>query len=65
MALAPRRCAWARKMSKASARAVSHMDVSMTMCPPKSVSIFAPMVPMMERERTVTPRTTPSDCTTR
>ena len=35
----------------------------MEMCPPSSVSTRAPIVPKSERERTVTPRTTPSDST--
>ena len=41
----------------------SHRVVSIEMCPPRSVSTRAPIVPNSERERTVTPRTTPSACT--
>src|SRR3954451_16324113 len=47
-------------MSNASARARSQRPVSIEMWPPKMVSTLAPMVPKMERERTVTPRTRPS-----
>jgi hypothetical protein len=39
--------------------------VSIAICPPNMVSILAPMVPKSDRERTVTPRTTPSDWTIR
>src|SRR3954471_6801769 len=47
-------------MSNASARARSPRPVSIEMWPPNKVSTLAPMVPKMERERTVTPRTRPS-----
>src|SRR3954451_12660824 len=64
-ALAPWRCAWASRMSNASSRVRSHKVVSIAICPPKIVSILAPMVPRSDRERTVTPRTTPRDSTIR
>src|SRR5512146_3387488 len=51
-------------ISNASSRACSHIVVSRVMCPPRRVWSFAPTVPMIERERTVTPRTTPSAWTT-
>src|SRR5512143_928269 len=47
-------------ISKASSRACSHIVVSRVLCPPRRVGSFAPTVPTIERERTVTPRTTPS-----
>src|SRR5512137_2682574 len=51
-------------ISNASSRACSHIVVSRVMCPPRRVWSFAPRVPTIERERTVTPRTTPSAWTT-
>src|SRR3954470_19370667 len=45
--------------AKASARECSHSSVRMEMLPPTMVWNVAPSVPSIERERTVTPRTTP------
>src|SRR6476661_1474986 len=47
-------------ISKASSRACSHSVVSIEMWPPNTVCSLARVVPTIERERTVTPRTTPS-----
>src|SRR5215831_13001180 len=48
-------------ISKASSRARSHMDVNKLMFPPTIVCSDPPIVPKIERERTVMPRTSPSE----
>src|SRR5215471_12927538 len=64
-ALAPSSDACCSISANASARVFSHRSVSSVMLPPTSVCSPAPMVPMMERDRTVTPRTTPRFLVTR
>jgi hypothetical protein len=51
--------------SKASARVRSHSCVKISMLPPKIVLSAARPVPMIERDRTTTPRTTPRFSTVR
>jgi hypothetical protein len=46
--------------SKASARVFSHRLVKSEMLPPTSVCSDPPMVPKIDRDRTMMPRTTPS-----
>jgi hypothetical protein len=52
-------------VSKACERARSAREVNIEMLPPRMVWRLAPMVPNIDRLRTTTPLTTPSDCTTR
>src|SRR5437588_8805530 len=64
-ALAPSSCACRSASSNASARVFSHNSVRRVMLPPTIVCNDAPIVPRTDRERTVTPRTTPSVLTVR
>src|SRR5438874_9741655 len=59
-AFAPSSCACRSASSNASARVFSHSSVSSVMLPPTIVWSDAPIVPSTDRDRTVTPRTTPS-----
>jgi hypothetical protein len=59
MALAPTWLPCCTMISKASSRARSQSWVYSVMFPPKRVWMEAPKLPMMLRERTVMPRTTP------
>src|SRR5438132_1392438 len=52
-------------ISNASSRAFSHSSVKSEMLPPASVCSDAPIVPKIDRERTVMPRTTPRFLETR
>src|SRR4029079_1985767 len=60
-ALAPTSRACCSISANASPRAVSHSSVSSVMLPPISVCRPAPIEPITDRDRTVMPRTTPSD----
>src|SRR6266404_2481978 len=64
-ALAPSCCACCRHRSSACSRVFSQRSVRMVMLPPTSVCNPAPMVPKIERERTMMPRTTPNVFTIR
>src|ERR1700686_5116605 len=50
--------------SSASRRGLSQRSVSRVILPPTRVWRPAPMVPKIERDRTIMPRTNPSVCTT-
>src|SRR6185312_16082510 len=60
-ALAPTSRACCSISANASPLAVSHSSVSSVMLPPISVCSPAPIEPITDRDRTVMPRTTPSD----
>src|SRR5947208_5044202 len=64
-ALAPSCCACCRHRSSACSRVFSQRLVRMVMLPPTSVCKPAPIVPTIDRERTMIPRTTPSVLTIR
>src|SRR5207249_10511304 len=64
-AFAPSCWACSSMRSNASSRVFSHNSVSNVMLPPTSVCSEAPMVPSTDRDRTVMPRTTPSDLVVR
>src|SRR5437588_3898757 len=64
-ALAPTCCACCRQRSRACSRVFSQRSVRIVMLPPTSVCKPAPMVPKIERERTMMPRTTPNVFTIR
>src|SRR5438270_13997476 len=64
-ALAPTCCACCRQRSRACSRVFSQRSVRIVMLPPTSVCKPAPMVPKIERERTIMPRTTPNVFTIR
>src|SRR6267143_979739 len=64
-ALAPTCCACCRQRSRACSRVFSQRSVRMVMLPPTRVCKPAPIVPKIERERTMMPRTTPNVFTIR
>src|SRR5437764_11661184 len=64
-ALAPSCCACCRQRSSACCLLCSQRSVRMVMLPPTSVCKPAPIVPKIERERTMMPRTTPNVFTIR
>src|SRR5687767_2632878 len=64
-AFAPSSSAWRSIRAKASARVVSQSSSKSVMLPPTIVCSAPPIVPTIERDRTVIPRTTPRDRVTR
>src|SRR5687767_2719082 len=64
-AFAPSSSAWRSIRAKASARVVSQSSSKSVMLPPTIVWSAPPIVPTIERDRTVIPRTTPRDRVTR
>src|SRR5688500_13057552 len=64
-AFAPSSSAWRSIRAKASARVFSQSSSKSVMLPPTIVWRAPPIVPTIERDRTVIPRTTPRDRVTR